>query len=192
MNYDQHTYNRGQTTGMDIQITTDLASEPVTLNEAKEYLKVDYADDNDLITTLIKSARKTIERYTGRSLGAKTIKVYYATVAEVFTLPYGPVNAVTEVKKVADNGDETVLTVNEGYYLRGVSDKQMSIPNYAGNSFYITYTTQAGCPEDLKIALLKQVSTDYDNRDNYIPGSFALDKDVKRMIATYRVNAWGI
>ena len=49
-------YNAIQT-----QITSEPATEPVSLAEAKLYLRVDSSDEDDLITSMIVSARQMIE-----------------------------------------------------------------------------------------------------------------------------------
>lgn len=51
-----------------IEVVTPPASEPVSLTEAKLHLRVDSADDDALITGLIKTAREHVEDHTGRAL----------------------------------------------------------------------------------------------------------------------------
>ena len=52
------------------------ASEPITLEEAKLYLKVEYNDDDNLINSLIKACREEVEEYTGLILISQTWTVY--------------------------------------------------------------------------------------------------------------------
>lgn len=52
--------------------TAEPASEPITLDEAKQHLRVDIDDDNDYITGLIVAARKYIEDTTRRSFFTQT------------------------------------------------------------------------------------------------------------------------
>jgi uncharacterized phiE125 gp8 family phage protein len=49
------------------QLITPPAAEPVTLAQAKLYLRVDFDDDDTLITALITAAREYCEKYTGRA-----------------------------------------------------------------------------------------------------------------------------
>ena len=51
-----------------LQRIVDPASEPVLLIDMKSYLRVDFTDDDDLITTLISAARERAEDVTGRCL----------------------------------------------------------------------------------------------------------------------------
>ena len=53
---------------MSIKITTQPSVEPVTLAEAKLHLRVDIADDDTLITSLIAAARQQAENITRRAL----------------------------------------------------------------------------------------------------------------------------
>lgn len=55
------------------KVTTGPASEPITLSEAKAHLRVEFDDDDTLITALIAAARDYAERYTHRALLTQTI-----------------------------------------------------------------------------------------------------------------------
>jgi uncharacterized phiE125 gp8 family phage protein len=53
---------------LSLQLVTAPTQEPVTLVEAKAHLRVDFADDDALITSLIAAARQAAETLTGRQL----------------------------------------------------------------------------------------------------------------------------
>ena len=53
---------------MSLQLVTAPTEEPVTLVEAKLHLRVDFSDDDLLITALIAAARQAAETLTGRQL----------------------------------------------------------------------------------------------------------------------------
>lgn len=55
-----------------IQLVTAPTSEPVTLDEAKLHLRVDFDDDDTLITSLISAAREVVEGKIRRSVFTQT------------------------------------------------------------------------------------------------------------------------
>ena len=54
-------------------VTTAPAVEPITLAEAKDYAKVEVSTDDQLINSLITSARLYVENFTRRALNTQTI-----------------------------------------------------------------------------------------------------------------------
>ena len=55
------------------RVTVDQTNELWTLNEVKNYLKVDDSADDSLITTIIKGAREAVEARQNISTVNKTI-----------------------------------------------------------------------------------------------------------------------
>ena len=58
-----------------INVTTPPAVEPLTLPEAKEYLRVSHDDEDDLISDTIAAARELIETVTRRQLMTATLEL---------------------------------------------------------------------------------------------------------------------
>lgn len=54
---------------------TGPAEEPVSLEEAMAFLRVDNADEAPLIESMIQTARELVENYTGRALFTQTFKL---------------------------------------------------------------------------------------------------------------------
>lgn len=141
----------------EVKIITDLATEPVTVTEAKDYMRVIGDDEDTLIGELITSARQRLERFTGLSFGAKTIKCRWDYMDDWAELPYQP-NAV--VSSCVDD-DNVALT----YEIKGLEYKRVFTNGANGITF--TYTTSFTLPKGLKEAILKEVSTSYENRENF-------------------------
>lgn len=139
---------------------TDTApvTEPVTLAEAKLYCRVTNSVDDNQISLMIKQAREAIEVGTGLSLIPKTAVVWFTNFNGNFNLPYGPVNSFTSL--IDENGD-TIIAAD--YTLVGGKFPMLTRPLWRNlkATYTVGYTT---IPNDLKIAILDQVSYDYENR----------------------------
>jgi len=161
-----------------IEVVTDLAVEPVTLQEAKDYMRISSESENDLIEELITSARERIEKFTGLSLGEKTLRAYWFYFHIPQEIPYGPVTLIESVV----NDEDVALE----YTARGLQYKMLEAYSTVG----LTIEYEAGfavCPKGLKLAILKQVSTDYENRENYsiYDQAYELSSDAKRQAQPY-------
>ena len=88
-------------------------TEPISLDQAKAWLKVDSTADDPLITALIIQARELIEGYLNLTIIETTI-VCTATARAELKLPFGPVTSITSVKN--DNGDDLEYVWN-GFYI---------------------------------------------------------------------------
>jgi uncharacterized phiE125 gp8 family phage protein len=153
------------TLGLDVQIKTDLTTEPVTVTEAKTYLNVDYTSWDTLIGTLISSARTKLEKYTGCTFGTKTLVSTFQQVADNIDIPYGPIQSITTVKSIDETGTKTTLTAGKDYLVTGNSFKNI---RFFGIDTPIEIEYVAGytaLPADLKVSILKQVAMDFEYRE---------------------------
>jgi uncharacterized phiE125 gp8 family phage protein len=111
---------------MPYQVTTPPASEPVTLAEAKTWLKRDDTTaDDTLISDLIGAARAYCERETGRALLTQTVTEYFDGWPACCTLELAlaPVASVASVSYVADGVTDMTYTTwaSSNYYTDTVS-----------------------------------------------------------------------
>jgi len=138
----------------------------ISLADAKEYLRVDYPDQDGVITRNIKSAVALIEKYTGvmlyerertYALSGCSLEIYDSPITFTGTLP-------THIKKMAmsvivyGKSGET-FTANVGY----------SDPNEI--------------PQNLVDACYKMITYLYENRDAY---SVTLPADVQMLVNQFR------
>ena len=166
---------------MEIKIVTDISVEPVTLQEAKDYLRISNDAENSLIQELITSARQRLEKFTNLSFGVKTLKCRWDYVNGWVEIPYQP-NAVISA---CVNDANVALT----YETKGLEYKYLYCNKATGVT--ITYTAVfTTLPKALKEAILKEVSTSYENRENYyIEGTFnEVSNDAKRLAQSYSRN----
>ena len=145
------------------KVTTDLASEPVTLAEFKSYAHVTYTDDDTVLTAILKSARITLENYTGKSFGTKTIECVFGTSGKGINLPKGPVNTVTAIEYLSGGccGYASGWETYSGQY--AVIGNRFCAPE---NDYKVTYTTAWVLPEDVKTAIKEQALYLWENRNN--------------------------
>lgn len=96
-------------------------SEPLSLIEAKQWLRIDHDDEDALVEALIQTARDQVEEYTARSLVNRviTLKLDRSEIARpAIWLPYGPVSTITSVTYYTTDDVGTVESAND-YYLAG-------------------------------------------------------------------------
>jgi len=151
---------------IDFKVVTDLSAEPVTLVEVKQHLNMqfdtegsyEFTDDDTKLTSLMKSCRKRLEKYTGVSFGPKTVRAILNNGKGNIELPYGPTVAITAI--IDEDGDTIEA---DDYTLQGIEFKTLKSPC----SCYVDVTYTAGfttLPEDLKMALLEEIAFRYENR----------------------------
>ncbi len=111
---------------MTITTLTPPASEPVSLAEAKLFLRVDHDDEDELITMLITAAREAVEAAIGRALITRRVResldIWVREAAQGAVLGLGPVTNVIAVRLIADNGSQSVLE-EDCYRLEGHRDR---------------------------------------------------------------------
>lgn len=105
---------------------TPPASEPVSLAEAKLFLRVDHNAEDDLIATLIGAAREAVEAGCGRALITRRVResldIWRREAVQGAVLGIGPVSEVFAVRLIADNGAQSVIDP-ERYRLEGRRDR---------------------------------------------------------------------
>lgn len=153
----------------DITTTVAATAEVVTLTEAKNYLRVDYSEDDVLIQDLINSAQIRLEQYAGIAMTPRTLEVV-AYVDEFIELPYAPINNITKVEYW--NGQSWVLMTSGDYKVLGVTFKKLYVIGTQHNEFKFTYTCgYTTTPSSIKTALLKMTGDLYEYRESSVEAS---------------------
>jgi len=89
-------------------IFTQTGIEPLTLEDAKLFLRIDQTSDDDLVTALVSSARTTAEKYLNKLIVQQTVTMTMDSLpCGGFKLAYGPVQSVTSVKVTDSSGAQT-------------------------------------------------------------------------------------
>ena len=146
------------------------AAEVLTLAEAKAHLRLDGADEDDLLSSLIRVAREHLERTTGLCLLTQSWRLYLDSLYEegVIQIAKGPVQAIESVTVFDADGVASSPSL-EGHVLDGASrPARLLLPSplragRAVNGIEIDFTagygdSAADVPETLKRAMLTHVA----------------------------------
>lgn len=180
---------------MRLKLKTAPTIEPISLDEAKNHLKVDSADDNVLITALITTARQLAERETKRAFITHIWQMYLDTAPAEIEIPKPPLQSVVAITVIDDAGAETV--VNSSYYDVDASQNSPgrvklksgcvwpTHRNFA--SFIIEFKAGYGdaatdVPEALKQVILQLLSHLYENR-----GAEEIPKGIKALFWPFKI-----
>ena len=139
---------------MVLKLLTPPATEPITLEETKSYLKVMGTTDDVLISQIISALRKTCEGWTGRALVTQTwtlwrdtfphrgkdrlphdgyfeLPVEFADEAQrVIVIPRPPLQSVTFLKTYNTSNQATVFDSNQ-YFIDTASEPGRVVLNSA-------------------------------------------------------------
>lgn len=168
---------------MSLQLSTAPSLEPVKLEEAKEYLRVEHSADDAEITRLIKAARQYVERVTWRALISQTWKLRLNCFpCGPIYLPKPPLSSVSSVSYVdADGNSQTwssSLWTSDIYSEPGVLEPAYgeAYPTTRAIRQAITITFVAGygtattdVPEEIRRALMEHVGKAYEHRGVLTP-----------------------
>jgi uncharacterized phiE125 gp8 family phage protein len=173
--------------------------EPLSLTEAKAFLRVEHAADDDLIASLIKAARCEVESVTRRALitqGFRIVLDGWPESGRVIS-PVSPLRSVTAARVRAMDGSASNLNLAV-FTLDAVSspgviqfDRGAALEpgkTIAGIEIEITAgygETSASVPEPLRQAMRLLIACYYENRDKV--ENDKLPEAVAALIAPYRV-----
>jgi uncharacterized phiE125 gp8 family phage protein len=185
----------------DWTLKTAPAFEPVSLDEAKEHLRVSTDDENGSILAYLMAARQWVEAYTERSLATQTWQMSLSALSPQVWLPRSsPIGSVTHVKYYdEDNALQTwsssnyrVVSFTEPALLEVTSDATWPSTYCRSDAVQIEWISGYAtgvCPESLRLAVLTLTAHFYENREAVLVGtsSKAVEFAVEALCAPYRV-----
>ena len=144
-------------------------TEPITLAEAKNYLRIENVKDDALITSQISAARELAENYLSRDILPRSREVFFNQVTEPFTLPYAPINTSVDITITSEGGAFTEFEV-KGYNNPTIVMNYQVVEN--GDFYVVTtrdvvvsYTTLGINDTNIKQGVLAAVAFLYYGRD---------------------------
>lgn len=154
-----------------VQIVSDAVVEPVSLTDAKTWMRIDYDTDDDLIGDLLASARKHIEKLCGVSFVNKLMRANFTiggTTQDtwIVDLPYSPLLCVNELKYKTGFTTYDILVKDTDYEQLGGK-----LWLYIAGTYVCTYQAGYGSvPDDIKSDILTLVAWSYDNTGKKFTG----------------------
>ena len=176
-----------------LNLTTEPIEEPITTAEAKLWMKQDFTDDDTLIASLIKSARKMAEQYCNRAFVDQSWTLSLNCMPGIIPLPKGYIDSVTSVKVIADDGTSTteaatkyqVKTGDEGKLVLEsgqtwtTSDGKIGVMEI---EYVVGYGDSDDVPDGIKTAIKQLTAYIYENREMQDLPRFA-----KTLLEPYRI-----
>lgn len=192
---------------MPISVSTKASHYPITLEEAKEHLRVTDSNSDSYIQGLIAAVTEQVEAHTGRTLVTTqyTWKMDSFPNCEYLYVPKCPLQAVSSITYI--DTDESTDTWGSTYY--GVDSVRIPARIYPAyqemwpitlgipNAVTVTYTAghsshHGGIPEGIKHAMKFLVGHYWMNRQDYVTAaglvsSVATPKASDYLLAKYQV-----
>jgi uncharacterized phiE125 gp8 family phage protein len=180
-------------------LTSAPQAEPVTLEEAKAFARIDGTADDAVVTAMIRAARMEIESRTGRALVTQGWRIVRDGVPRggVVRLAPAPVQSVSAVTVYGESGAPQVVPATDyqvdtasspgrlcfktGWTSRAVNGLEIDL--VAG------YGPPAAVPAPLKHAVLMLVAYWYEQREAAVAGAVAgpVANGVVALCAPYRL-----
>ena len=175
---------------------------PVSLDEAKDHLRVTATDEDSVISRCLWAATKWIEEYTGRKLCTQTWTYYLDKWPhDILTMPFPKLASVTTVKYYNGSDVLTTLTENTDYRVDAFSVPGRIEPINSWPSYYdkvnpiqiefVCGQARADIDEDLKQAVLLMASDLFENRQSEFvstgPLSIQDTGSYKNLVTFYRI-----
>lgn len=151
-----------------LQVRRDSSvSLPVTLDEAKDFLRVNHDDDNAYITMLIKAMTWRIEDKAEIALSTQNLTAEWRIVQSYVTLPRPPFVSISGILVYDEHNNSSLLSPS-GYYAEGLTTITVRFKQQLGKRVRIQYTAgygnAASIPDDLKQYILQLVFQEYNQR----------------------------
>lgn len=181
-------------------LTTPPTVEPVSLTEAKAHLRVTHSDDDTYISTLINSARSTVEQFCGAALLQQSWSVFCDAwpTQGIFNLPLNPIMSITDLLIYGE--DDVAATLDPAHYFLDSASKPCRLilrggrsvptPGRRANGIEIKLIAGFGAgasavPNQIKQALLIIIADWYASRGDVDAGDLPLS--ARSLLAPYRV-----
>jgi len=197
MRYWQHTSNVA---------TVEPSIEPVSVQAAKNYARIDTDADDDVIRALITAVRQQIERTANRALITQTRRVQLDSWPKddvgIVRLPFAPLQSVSWVQYYDQTGTLTTWAASnynvDTDSTPGTVERKDGIVwpsvEFRGSPIRISYVCGYGASEDsipqpLRVAIMAGVLDLYEHRETNAEYAVKENRAVANLIRPYMVMA---
>lgn len=189
---------------MALKIITPPQSEPVSLAEAKEHLRIDGTDHDNLLTSLISAARRAAEEFCRRAFITQTWKLIFDAdeVIDDIEVPRPPLQSVTSIAYYDQGGAQQAFASTNYWvdtdsgpgriYLRkgatwptAMRDKgSLEVQYKAGYG-----DAGANVPDDIRRAILRIIADMFEHPEDVITGTIinTVPKNAVWLLQPYRI-----
>lgn len=185
-----------------VTVTAPL-SEPVSIEQAKEFLSIDAGEDyfDALLEAFVAVAREQVEAITGTRLVEQTVRLEASSFADLAKLPIGPVSEISGIMHDDADGVEQVFAATD-WELLG-SGLEQGIGLRVGKSWPSSFRSKPGAiritaqvgytevPKPIWAAMLLMVGDLFANRETAVTGTVAakvpMSTTVDALLSNYRL-----
>ena len=180
-------------------VVVEPAEPVIDTEEAKEHLRVDHGDDDQLIDAYIAAATGHIDGpdgWLGRAIGVQTLELRTEVFRDAMVLPYPPAIDVIDVRHLDGDGVERTVLPSE-YELRGPligSAFGRRWPSVGRDAEAVRIRYRAGyedLPPAIRVAILMMVADLYKFRESVTGASAAakvvIPTAVEMLLLPFRV-----
>ena len=166
---------------------TAPAVEPVSLDEAKQYARIDAADDNPLVQALIVAARQHCEDYISKTIITTTLEL---TLDEwpadgMIAVPRPPLQSVSSIKYTDSDGVEHAVSASDyvvsaettraRVYLKNIPTATLQEIGAIKIRYVAGYASVDAVPQKIKQAIKLLISQWDKNREASISGTITTE-----------------
>ena len=168
-----------------IQVVTPATTEPLTLQEVKNHLRIDGSFDDALLNSCITSARMYFESQCEISIASQELLLALDSFDDIIYLPRGPVQSIEDIGYADSENNQQVM---DDWIEDLVSNPARITPAFGQSwpataevvnavqvSYTTGYSTPSMVPKLLKSGMLFYVAHLYENR------SAVTDSDLKEV-----------
>lgn len=175
---------------MKTTISRDNSFLAITVEQAKQWCRIDTDDDDALVESLIHAAQEAAESYTNRTIVPSTIEFSFDEGDKRYLIPTAPVIAISDVELEDAEGVREALPIPDSYWtlLRDSGAVLTLVGGMRGNRTLVVtceagYADPAEIPTAIKQAISVHVGSSYAGRE----GQDTADATFRNLLNPYRV-----